>query len=329
MQASHALPVFTPEEQQKVHNLLALKVARMMGRKMEEDDWTSAYCAAKGFVNSGWSNLDIDVTAGNLGIEHKMLQVSSKEMTELGGTSKMHPALTRSIRIDDVNAPAEDVKNSVLNQYAELLEARKNKIEQQNTTGLPVELRTGWLLWQSSLRQFLYFEELATAPDPSDFTAVWNERDAGGARKSSKNLWIYEKATQKKRYSVTTSAGIKIQPYFDIPASFDPNLYIFTVIGEHLTLQDTRIWLTPETAKMLKQSAGSLAPADVMALIERASLSAQMAQATANSVTIEECAIPVAISHETYALLSEAFPGNNDDHSVSLMLAHLETLSTD
>lgn len=327
MTISHALPVFDKQEETKLQNLLALQVARMMGRKMEEDDWTKAYCLAKNFPNSGWSNLDIDVTAGNLGIEHKMLRVKNDEITQVCGTSRMHPSLTRSIRIEDVNAPAEDVKNSVLEQYAALLAARRDKIETQNTTGLPVELRTGWLLWQESLRQFLYFEEMATAPNPGDFVAEWIDRSAGGSRKPSRNLWIYDKTSQKKRYSVTTAAGIKIQPYFDVPMSLDPNLYVFTVIGEQISLQSgdgTRIWLTPETAKALAASAGSLTAQSVVSLIERAYSSAQHAEEPAAVDISAEAAVTVILPNDAYSKLRQAFPGTNDDHSIALMLAHLE-----
>lgn len=324
---SHALPVFNEQEYTRLQNLLALQVARMMGRKMEEDDWTKAYCLAKNFPNSGWSNLDIDVTAGNLGIEHKMLRVKDDEITQVCGTPRMHPSLTRSIRIEDVNAPAEDVKNSVLEQYAALLDARRKKIDTQNTTGLPVELRTGWLLWQESLRQFLYFEEKATAPNPEDFVAEWVDRSAGGSRKPSRNLWVYEKNTQKKRYSITTAAGIKIQPYFDVPMSLDPNLYVFTVIGEQITLQGsdgTRLWLTPETAKKLELTAGSLAAESVMPLIERASSSAQHTEELATADISAEVAVSVILPNGAYSKLRQAFPGTNDDHSIALMLAHLE-----
>ena len=43
---------------------------------------------------------------------------------------------------------------------------------------------------------------------------------------------MYEKITKQKRYSVTTSAGIKIQPYFDVPPPNDQNLYYFRVQSE-------------------------------------------------------------------------------------------------
>jgi hypothetical protein len=228
------LPVFTPDERAVVHQLLALKVADMMGRKLEEGDWAEVYCRARAIENKGWSNLNIDVVHENLGVEHKMLCFRSKPDIESAcGQTLMHPAATRSIRIDSVDAEPNEVMADVFQQYRALIEARTRKVADQNTTAKAVDMRTGWLLWQESLRAFLYFEEPMQAPDPSDYFAEWHS-STGGTRKPSKNLWIYERETGRKRYSVTTAAGIKIQPYFDVPAPNDPNLYVWQVIGEQI-----------------------------------------------------------------------------------------------
>jgi hypothetical protein len=55
------LAAFTPEQYATAHRLLAAKVARMMGRKLEEGDWADVYCRAKGLPSQRWSNLNIDV----------------------------------------------------------------------------------------------------------------------------------------------------------------------------------------------------------------------------------------------------------------------------
>jgi len=89
----------------------------------------------------------------------------------------------------------------------------------------------GWLLWKDTLEEFLYFEEKMEKPDPDLYYAEWNVTPARGARKPSKSLWVYEKDTGKKKYSVTTTAGAKIQPYFDVPAPNDQHLYHFKVQG--------------------------------------------------------------------------------------------------
>ena len=227
----------------------------MMGRKFEEEDWRQAYAGAKGIPDAGWSNLQIDVMHGSLGVEHKMLRVRSKgSILTACGTSMMHPAGTRSIRIpqiEDATAAARDI----LQQYGALIEARttlvrvrsqlgggqleRSEAEQQLAEELglnitvarrqladveveddptdvpPPDMRFGWLLWQDSLREFLYFEQPMTVPDPSAYRAIWVE-SGGGSRKQSRNLWIYDIETDRKAYSITTEAGAKIQPYFDV-----------------------------------------------------------------------------------------------------------------
>lgn len=133
----------------------------------------------------------------------------------------MHPAATRSIRIDDTNKAANDVMKDVFAQYADLIQVRTNRVQAAAPKVAP-NMRTGWLIWEDNLTEFLYFEERMMAPNPEKFTAEWNVTPAKGARKASKSLWIYDRDTKQKRYSVTTSAGIKIQPYFDVPLSPSP-----------------------------------------------------------------------------------------------------------
>ena len=53
MRRPATLPTFTPEEVSKAHALLATRVAFMMGRKFEEDDWAEVYCRAKGIEKRG------------------------------------------------------------------------------------------------------------------------------------------------------------------------------------------------------------------------------------------------------------------------------------
>lgn len=61
MRHPRTLAAFTEKEKEAAHILLATQVAFMMGRKMEEADWSSVYCRAKGLPERGWSNLNIDV----------------------------------------------------------------------------------------------------------------------------------------------------------------------------------------------------------------------------------------------------------------------------
>ena len=318
------LPCFTSEERDRAHVLLAIRVAHMMGRKFEEGDWSYVYCRAKRIPQAGWSNLNIDVTYGNLGVEHKMLCYrSDATLAQAFGTALMHPAATRSIRVPSLDTDPNEAMGDILIQYAELIRARRAKVEEKNTTGNPADMRTGWLLWQESLRQFLYFEEPMVEPDPNAYYAKWVERQAGGGiRKGSKNLWIFEKASGRKRYSVTTSAGAKIQPYFDVPPPDDPNVYLFTVIGEQIAIGQIRVWLTPGTAKELERLVGSL---DTDAISEAVLATVEkVVPVERGAVMVEETGVSVILREDAYRALVEAFPGVSDEHCFHLLLDQLQ-----
>jgi len=318
------LPVFTPNQRDNVHRLLAAKVARMMGRKLEEAEWADAYGRAKGIPTRGWSNLNIDVMHEGLGVEHKMLCYrSNANIAQACGETLMHPAATRAIRVPTGKVSAERAMREILRQYAELIEQRTEKVREQAPSGTKPDMRTGWLLWQESLRQFLYFEEPMRVPNADHYTAEWVE-SGGGSRKGSRNLWIYEKATGKKRFSVTTAAGAKIQPYFDVPLPNDPNLYIFTVIGEIIMDGNVRCWLTRTTWHDLEQVLGRINPQTVSQAIQR--LLAKLPAAEAGPVVDEEPAQPLEISAEAYALLTSRLPGVNDDHSFQLLIRLLRQM---
>jgi hypothetical protein len=322
MSSPVTLPAFTPEEQASVERLLALKVAHMMGRKLEEGDWSEVYCAAKGIPNRGWSNLNIDVVHGNLGVEHKMLCFRSKPtIDEACGTTQMHPSATRSFRIASLDADPNDVMVEVLTQYAELMDQRRAAVETQNDTSRPADMRTGWLLWQVSLRQFLYFEEPTKAPNPNDYYAEWRDRK-GGARKASRNLWIYERATGRKRFSVTTSAGGKIQPYFDVPMRNDPNVYIFTVIGDQIDGGLIRVWVTYRTASELRRLIGGLDPKLVSTTILESVASMATDELGEEAADQDEVA-PITVTEEAYEQLTSALGGVNDEHCFQLLVDYL------
>lgn len=314
------LPCFTPEQKDRAHILLAIRVAHMVGRKFEEGDWAYVYCRAKGIPKAGWSNLNIDVTYENLGVEHKMLCYrSDATLAQAFGTTLMHPSATRSIRIPSLDSEPNEAMQDILSQYVELIRARRTKVEEQNRSGKSVDMRTGWLLWQESHRQFLYFEEPMVEPDPSLYYAEWVERQVGGGiRKGSKNLWIFEKTSGRKRYSVTTSAGAKIQPYFDVPPPDDPNVYLFTVIGEQLTIGQIRVWLTPGTAKELERLVGSL---DIDAVSEAVLKTIEkVAEAERGVVTMEEAGVSVMLREDAYRALVEFFPNVSDELCFRLLI---------
>lgn len=316
------LPGFTPAQKLRAKALLATCVAKMMGRKFEEGDWAYIYCQTKEIPDQGWSNLHIDVMHQGLGVEHKMLCIpSGKPLMSLAGTSQMHPSATRSIRIDSTDISANDAMLSVLSQYGELIRQRTQRVQEDSKHKIP-DMRTGWLLWERSLTEFMYFEEPMIAPNPKNYWAEWNERPAQGARKSSKNLWIYERGSNKKKYSITTSAGIKIQPYFDVPAPNDPNLYFFRVQSEPVGQSEIRIWITPGTANRLREILNDKNLNSLSQEILRASTT------NANTETIidnaNELAVPVIITKNAHDVLTNHWQGMSDEHRVQLFIQSLK-----
>lgn len=334
----------------------------MMGRKMEEEDWRQAYCGAKGIPATGWSNLSIDVMHNNLGVEHKMLCVkSSGSILAACGTSHMHPAGTRSIRIpaeDDATKAAQDV----LGQYAALIRYRTVLVDLRHRVavgaiskgeaiavltrdfpaitaavamrqipdkapGTPTDpapaapdMRVGWLLWQDSLREFLYFEEPMVPPDPTRFRAVW-KASGGGSRKPSRNLWVFDNDTGRKAYSITTEAGAKIQPYFDVPPPTDPNLYHFVVQGEQVG-NLIRLWITRQTAEYLRFKLGSLESDD----LSRAVLAVAQQRGTAAPQPVAvDSAVDIYLTIEAYQSLITAFEGVSDEHLMQLCAQAFES----
>lgn len=320
MRYPKTLPAFSQEEKKKAHELLATKVAFMMGRKFEEGDWSHVYCTAKGIPNRGWSNLNLDIVHNGLGVEHKMLRPNGdRPVTEVFGMRLMHPSATRSIRVAD--GDADSVMKDVLAQYAEFLEQRRQHVR-ESCPGFEPDMRTGWLLWQSNLRDFVYFEEETLVPDPKDYTAEWHENKPKGARKPSKSLWIYEKQTRQKRYSVTTDAGAKIQPYFDVPPASDPNIYVFRVQGEEYRPGLVRVWVPATTARELKRLVGELTTENLENLVRK--VQSRVKESVAQPYQAEE-AQAILFTSGTYSALEKQFPNAvSDAHRVQLLIETLQ-----
>ena len=311
MRQPQTLAAFTAAQNASVHRLLAAKVAFMMGRKFEEGDWADVYCTAKAIANRGWSNLNIDVMHDGLGVEHKMLRSSAEEkLKDLCGTRLMHPAATRSIRVPSTDRDPDEVMRDVLGQYAALIRARRQKVR-DDAGGREPDMRIGWLLWQSSLREFMYFEQEMLEPDPADYFAEWRD-SGGGARKGSRNLWIFEGDSKVKRYSVTTAAGAKIQPYFDVPPPSDPHLYWFRVQGEELESGMIRVWVAASTARELARLLGELSAETLGMAIS--SVGVPPAEAATAKTQIREEAESLTLSLDSYILLANACPGVSDEH---------------
>lgn len=318
------LLTFNAEQKTMAKRLLATCVAQMMGRKFEEGDWGSVYCRAKGIPEQAWSNLHIDVMHKGLGVEHKMLCVpEGKPLMSFAGTTLMHPSATRSIRITSTDVKPDIAMRDVLGQYGSLITERTERVRDASGNGR-ADMRTGWIIWEKSLTEFLYFEEPMLPPNPKEFWAEWHETPARGVRKPSKNLWIYEKSTNKKRYSVTTSAGIKIQPYFDVPAPNDKNLVYFRVQGEEVSAGKILIWISATTARQLSSLIGGLDLTTLSAAIVNAA--DHMSKAEAIEHAADELAQPIEITREAYSLLVSAWEGVSDEHRAQLLLQTLRGL---
>lgn len=321
------LSSFDAAERETAKKLLATTVALMMGRKFEEGDWSTVYCQAKGIPEQSWSNLHIDVMHAGLGVEQKMLCVpEGRSLMSYAGTTLMHPSATRSIRIPSTDVDAHSAMEDVFRQYADLIGQRTRRVAEHTAHANP-DMRIGWLLWERSLTEFLYFEEPMIAPDPADYRAQWEEKASRGSRKASKNLWIYERATGKKRYSVTTAAGVKIQPYFDVPSPDDPNLVYFKVQGEEVPGTDRiRIWLSSSTVRELRSALGLGSNAPLSAEMLGRVISESAAQASQSEVVAGDeanLAHPVEIARNAYSLLVSAWDGVSDEHRMQLLVQTL------
>lgn len=312
----NTLPVFTKDEYELARQLLAAKVSTMMGRKMEEGDWSFVYTNAKKIPDTGWSNLHIDIIHNGLGVEHKMMRFArSGAIKDVCGTSLMHPSATRSIRISSIEIDPNEAAREVLFQYGELIEGRAKMVREGNEKGT-ADMRYGWLIWKDLLDEFLYFEVPMTVPNPDAYYAEWNETSARGSRKATKNLWIYEKETGHKRYSVTTVAGAKVQPYFDVPPPTDPNLYYFKVQGNEIEKNLIEIWITNTTAKYLELLLGNLDVENLSQAILNAPLTKNEENQDVTFTNPSDIAIPVVISKKAYLKLISTFEFISDEYLI-------------
>ncbi len=353
------LPAFNQEEFKRAKLYLATTVAAMMGRKFEEEDWAKVYAAAKGVKTSAWSNFDVDVMNGNLGVEHKMKgQDGASSLLECCGRSILHPAGTRAFRFPNEIHNATEAAHDVLRQYGQKIAERTyivniinsyhhgkySRSEAMNElmktgmgnpkakelvpvervpvgdAGAPPDMRFGWLLWRRDLAEFLYFEQPMIIPDPSDFVGEWHERQARGRRLPSRNLWIFRKSTGTKEYSITNAAGAKVQPYFTIPLPSDPNLYHFRVQGERTDDGMVRVWLTHETAQNLKFLLGDTSPARVVKFVSE-KVSGLASQPEIQRPPFEPVAVEILIPAETYCLLRSGGNSVSDEHAFRLLLS--------
>lgn len=318
------LPAFTADQAKRAKLFLATQVASMMGRKLEEGDWSSVYCKAENIPGGGWSNLHSDVSHQGFGLEMKPLRIADlngRPLKSVCGETLMHPAATRSIRIDDTDADPQQVMEDVFAQYVELIQQRTERVRAAAPAESQIDMRVGRLIWEDGLAEFLYFEEPMRAPDPARYFAEWNTTPARGVRKPSKSLWVYDKSTNRKRYSITTSAGIKIQPYFDVPPPSDANLYCFRVQGEPVSPDTVLLWVASSTANALKECLGSLDRDAVSAAVSGVLARGVIPAGATNPE--EDLAVPIPINAAVHTRLLAAWDAVSDGHRAQLLLKAL------
>ena len=251
---SKCIRAFTVEQEREVRDALvqlALTIRMAVGSgKLEEGNWSAIYHKVRGVPDDQvpeWSNKPFrDFAWQGLGVESKLLcKVRPRDQI---GRSLMHPSATRTIDYDDTK-DAETCKEVVLRQFGAEMDRFRDRVAATCRSGNRPDLRWGVLLWSTSLLEFLYFEERLEVPNPADFWAEWHEGNHRG--NASRNLYIYDRETGNKRYSVTRPKnGAKIQPYFDIPSEAD-GAHVFS-----LELPDQRaLRLSVDTHDLIIQRA--------------------------------------------------------------------------
>lgn len=246
---SRIVHAFSKEEVDSVQQMLGdlVRALRVVpgGGKVEERHWSHIYHAVRKAPTVGWSNLPMrDFRHGGLGVEMKLLKRRSPLRDQ--GRRLMHPSATRRIEFDP-SLDAGVCKKQVLTQFADQISAFRERVAETAAEVTP-DIRWGVFLWNPSLEEFLYFEEVMEEPDPDDFYADFVEVRHRG--RPTRSLYIFEKETGIKRYSVTMpERGAKIQPYFDIPY-VGRGAYAFTVPNDKLK----PVWLNNEAFDALQKA---------------------------------------------------------------------------
>jgi hypothetical protein len=241
---------FTQEEEAQVQSMLETLVRSLRivpgGGKIEEGYWSYIYHNVRHAPIPAWSNLTMrDFCHNGLGIEMKLLQRRSPARDQ--GGRLMHPAATRTLYFDP-RLDAEICKVQILDQFNKRIAEFRQRVAEACTTRDP-DIRWGILLWSPELDEFLYFEESLREINPHNFYAYFEDGTHRG--NPTRNLYIFEKATNIKRYSVTMpNKGAKLQPYFDIPL-VGQGAYLFRVPNDGCE----PLWLKKETVAALEDEA--------------------------------------------------------------------------
>lgn len=243
------IQAFTKDEEARVQSMLETLVRCLRivpgGGKMEEGYWSYIYHTLRNARVPAWSNLPMrDYLHNGLGVEMKLLQRRSPLNTSRHRI--MHPSATRTLLFDS-SLDAETCKVQILEQFGTRIKDFRKRVAQTCSDCSP-DIRWGILLWSPNVTEFLYFEEQIREPNPDKFYARFVEGKHRG--NPTRNLHIFEKQTDIKRYSITMpDKGAKLQPYFDVPP-IGQGAYAFTVPNDNRK----PIWLAEATIEALRHA---------------------------------------------------------------------------
>ncbi|WP_231594932.1 hypothetical protein [Synechococcus sp. CBW1107] len=219
------LKAFSITERSLVSPLLIRKISSLGGiDKLEEEHWTSIYCEIKNIPFQSFSNVfgnDIELSDGSV-VEMKCIRVGSLEDKKW----IMHPSLTRVVPEWSTSDSAQDNMFMIVNAYNDLIS--------KTFRGKPA--RWGILLYLGDFSSFMYFEYPIKQLDPSRLVARYRSVERiKVSRRSTTNLWVYDGGN--KIMSITSpKAGMKIQPYFYVPAQH-PERYVFDLRSQPVPIE--------------------------------------------------------------------------------------------
>jgi hypothetical protein len=219
------LKAFNVAEKSRVPPLLIRKISSLGGiEKLEEEHWTSIYCEIKKIPFQSFSNVfgrDIELTDGTV-VEMKCIRVKSLEDKKW----IMHPSLTRVVPEWSINDTAQVSMTKIVNAYNALI-AR---------TFQGKAARWGILLYLGDFSSFMYFEYPIMPLNPSLLVANYASVErVKESRRTTTNIWVYDKSI--KIMSITSpKAGMKIQPYFYVPAPH-PERYVFDLRSQPVPIE--------------------------------------------------------------------------------------------
>ena len=237
-----SLSVFSKKQLEQLKQEWVRAISKIGMTKLEEEHWTEVYCKVLGIKESGFSNLfGKDIEFQDRVIEMKCIKKEYPFPKRI-----MHPSLTRRVREWSTEDPPHVSMKTVIDGYNTLI---KDTFDEK-------EARWGLLVYSPTLSHASYFEYPIRCLDLHSLTAEYHVSKQNNSRRGTTNLWIYQ--NNKKIMSVTSqNAGMKIQPYFNVPVSCE-NRYDLFMGDVGIPLSQEYAYFVNKIASELKMSPGEL-----------------------------------------------------------------------